>query len=52
MGRIEFQEREPLGGELKMEDSLIEDIDDAWFWQLTEKRKNLPQLRLPRNRYG
>lgn len=35
-----------------MEDSIIEDIDDVWFWQLTEKRKNIHQLCLPRNRYG
>ena len=52
MSRFEFQEYEQLGGELKMEDSLIEDVDDVWFWQLTEKRKDLPQLRLPLNRYG
>lgn len=52
MGRPECKECEQLGGKLKMEDSLIEDVDDVWFWQLTEKRKDLPQLRLPRNRYG
>jgi len=52
VGRFEYQEYQQLRGELKMEDSLIEDVDDAWFWQITEKRKNLPQLRLPRNRYG
>ena len=33
-----------------MKDVEIEEVDDAWLWQLSSK--NLPQLRLPRNRYG
>jgi hypothetical protein len=34
-----------------MDDISIEDVDDAWFWQLIDK-KHLSQLCLPRNRFG
>jgi len=33
-----------------MEDIEIEEVDDVWIWQI--KTKKLPQLCLPRNRYG
>lgn len=35
-----------------MDDLSVEEIDDAWFWQMTHELKNLPQLCLPKNRYG
>lgn len=45
--------RVTIGKEVKyMDDLSIEELDDAWFWQLILGEKNLPQLCLPRNRYG
>jgi len=33
-----------------MEEMELEEIDEVWVWQISSK--DLPQLRLPRNRYG
>ena len=35
-----------------MDPQSMEDVDDAWYWQLVEGRENLPLLCLPRNRFG
>ena len=33
-----------------MDEMEIEEIDEVWVWQISSI--NLPQLRLPRNRFG
>lgn len=33
-------------------DLALEDVNEAWFWQLMTNKRALPQKCLPRNRYG
>lgn len=37
---------------IKIDDIEIEDVDDSWYWQITQRKKYLPQQCLPRNRFG
>lgn len=37
---------------MEIDEMSIEDVDDAWFWQLTEKGVYRSQICLPRNRFG
>ena len=37
---------------MKTDDIEIEDVDDSWYWQITQGKKCLPQMCLPRNRFG
>jgi len=47
--RQEMEDEERFNRTMEGSELVIEGVDDAWLWQLTERKRSLPQLVLPRS---